>query len=141
MKFSEFTEESWKENGEYYDTCLIPYTGLSGMESPPEAAAALEGLRDLLDLIELPFRGRIVIYPAIQYAAGQNSQYVNEVCRKVKSNLFQYVIIASAVPGVSVEDFYESDLVLYPPKVSTDRMIPLRSEIKEKIQTLWQGEA
>lgn len=139
MKFSEFTEESWKEHGKYFDTCLLPFTGLSGAESPPEAAAVLEKLRDLLDLIEQPFRGRVVVYPAIQYAAGQNIDNTNEVCRKVKSSLFQYVIVASAVPGVSLEDIYESDLVFAVTGFGVDCKEPEKSEINQKIHALWQS--
>ncbi|WP_221798024.1 DUF2487 family protein [Paenibacillus typhae] len=139
LKFSEFTEESWNEHGKYFDTCLLPFTGLSGEESPPEAAAVLEKLRDLLELIEKPFRGRIVVYPAIQYAAGQNADYVNEVCKKVKSSIFQYVIVASAVPGMSAEDIYESDLVFALSGFGPDCIGKEKSEINEKIHALWQN--
>lgn len=139
MKFSEFTEESWREHGKYFDTCLLPFTGLTGEESPPEAAAVLEKLRDLLDLIEQPFRGRVVVYPAIQYAAGQNVDYLNEVCRKVKSSPFQYVVVASAVPGVLPEDIYESDLVFTLSGLGPEYKGPEKSEINEKIHALWQS--
>ncbi|CAM4512016.1 DUF2487 family protein [Paenibacillus typhae] len=139
LKFSEFTEESWNEHGKYFDTCLLPFTGLSGEESPPEAAAVLEKLRDLLELIEKPFRGRIVVYPAIQYATGQNADYFNEVCRKVKSSIFQYVIVASAVPGMSAEDIYESDLVFALSGFGPVCKGPEKSEINEKIHALWQS--
>ena len=40
MKFSEVDEQTWPELTPF-DTCLIPFTGLSGMETP-EATVALE---------------------------------------------------------------------------------------------------
>ena len=52
----------------YLDTCLLPVTGLTGKESPVEAGDRLEQLRDLLDLLEIPYHGRTVTYPAWHYA-------------------------------------------------------------------------
>lgn len=46
LKFSEMTHDSWAELQLYLDTCLIPYTALTGKQSPVEATEALERLRD-----------------------------------------------------------------------------------------------
>ncbi|WP_179088053.1 DUF2487 family protein [Paenibacillus sp. FSL R7-0273] len=132
--------EEWNKNGHYYDTCLIPYTGLQGTESPPQAAAVLERLRDLLEQIEQLFRGRIVIYPALQYETGWNSELINDICRKVKYSNFQYVIVVSAAPEASGSGIYESDLFLAVPEICADSSAALRSGIKEKIQAVWQSE-
>ncbi|QQZ60667.1 DUF2487 family protein [Paenibacillus sonchi] len=137
MKFSDFTAESWLENRKYYDTCLLPYTGLSGMESPPEAAEALERLRDFLDLVEKPYQGRIVTYPALQYNGAESAAYINEICRKVKSSGFQSVIVLSADISLAGSGIAESDLVLSLPDIEASRQKPVRSCIRDEIEALW----
>ena len=72
MKFSEVEEATWSELSPYFDTCLIPYTGLSGKVCPIEATEALARLRDFMDLVEIPFKGRIITYPAVQYGQGED---------------------------------------------------------------------
>ncbi|MNC38465.1 hypothetical protein D3C75_870710 [compost metagenome] len=138
MKFSSFTAESWEENSKFYDTCLLPFTGLHGGESPSEAAAILEQLRDLLELVEQPFQGRIVTYPAVQYATQQSMATLNDVCRKVKSNQFQYVIVATTAAQVSHGDLYESDLVLSLSGFEPSQRGLVKSDISDKIQAMWQ---
>lgn len=138
MKFSDFDKKSWEANCKYFDTCLIPFTGLKGTESPPEAAEALERLRDLLDCIEQPFQGRIVTYPAIQYSSGDSSQYINEICRKVKSSHFQYVIVASSDLGLLSNEIVESDLVLSLTGFDASRIMSFKSQIGRKIERMWQ---
>jgi 23S rRNA (pseudouridine1915-N3)-methyltransferase len=140
MKFSDFDKSTWEANGKYFDTCLIPFTGLMGTESPPEAAETLERLRDLLDCIEQPFQGRIVTYPAIQYSSGDNIQYLNELCRKVKSSHFQYVIMASSGLEPLSNEIIESDLVLSLTGFDTSRIISCKSQIGREIEQMWQGD-
>src|SRR5690606_8279915 len=67
VKFSDIRESDWPQLAPWMDTCLLPVTGLAGTEAPHEAARRLEKLRDLLDLVEKPYRGRVVTYPAFQY--------------------------------------------------------------------------
>ncbi|MGO4375464.1 DUF2487 family protein, partial [Paenibacillus sp. MCAF20] len=67
MKFSEIEKEQWEELRPYLDTCLLPVTGMDGSEQPYEATEWLERLRDIMDLIEIPFKGRVVTYPACHY--------------------------------------------------------------------------
>ena len=67
MKFSDIDKEQWPELKPYLDTVLLPVTGLSGDEQPWEATRGLEKLRDLIDAVEIPFHGRVVIYPAYHY--------------------------------------------------------------------------
>lgn len=138
MKFSDFDKSSWEANCKYFDTCLIPFTGLKGTESSPEAAEALERLRDLLDCIEQPFQGRIVTYPAIQYSSGDNIQYLNEICRKVKSSHFQYIIVASSDLELLSSEIVESDLVLSLTGFDASRIISFKSQIGRKIEQMWQ---
>ncbi|MFD2879263.1 hypothetical protein ACFTAO_29860 [Paenibacillus rhizoplanae] len=57
MKFSDFDRRAWETDGSYYDTCIIPYSGLQGTETPPETVALLERQRDFLELAEKAVQG------------------------------------------------------------------------------------
>lgn len=139
MKFSDFTVTAWEENSRYYDTCLLPYTGLTGTESPAEAAEVLERLRDFMDLIEKPFQGRLVTYPAIQYQTAESNRYVNEICRNVKSKGFQYAVVVTAEVEVSKEGIPESDLVLSLPELKTLDKNDLGAHLRREIERMWQS--
>ncbi|HBS46388.1 MAG TPA: DUF2487 domain-containing protein [Paenibacillus sp.] len=138
MKFSDFKVEQWKENQKFYDTCLIPFTGLSGSETPPEAVQALERLRDFMDLVEIPFKGRIVTYPAIQYGGEGYVGLINEVCRKVKSSGFQYAVVLTADIALLEQEIIESDLVLSLPIIEGSLEGKINSNIGMKIQEMWR---
>lgn len=138
MKFSDFDRNHWEENHRYYDTCLVPFTGLTGNESPPETAEALERLRDFMDKVEGPFKGRIVTYPAIQYAGEGREKYINSIFRKVKSSNFQYAILLTADISISEHEIIESDLVLSLPALEASQGIGINAEIAKKIQEMWQ---
>lgn len=137
MKFSEVEEASWPELAPYFDTCLIPYTGLSGGETPWEATAALERLRDFMDLVEIPFKGRIVTYPAVQYGDPEDMKLLNEVCRNVKSSGFKYVVVMSADVSLTEEDVPESALVLSRRRMETSEGTPLSAVVSRKISEMW----
>lgn len=138
MKFSDFDRKTWEADGHYYDTCVIPYTGLRGTETPPETVYALERQRDFLDLVEKPFQGRVVTYPAVQYAGAGSIAMINEVCQKVKSSGFQYAVVLSANEALSAGEIHESDLVLCLPEIAADSETPVSSYVREKIQGLWE---
>lgn len=138
MKFSDFEVEQWEENRKFYDTCLIPFTGLSGSESPPETVQALERLRDFMDLVEIPFKGRIVTYPAIHYGGGGYVDLINEVCRKVKSSGFQYAVVLTADIALQEREIIESDLVLSLPIIEASLEGKINSNIGMKIQEMWR---
>ncbi|UQZ32389.1 DUF2487 domain-containing protein [Paenibacillus sp. PK3_47] len=140
MKFSDFTVADWKENGRFFDTCLLPYTGLTGSEHPAEAAEVLERLRDFMDLIEKPYQGRIVTYPAIQYQTAESTAYVNDICRKVKSKQFQFAVVVTGEVRVSAELIHESDLVLSLPELEGLSKSELSVHIKQKIERMWQSD-
>ncbi|WP_160033225.1 DUF2487 family protein [Paenibacillus sp. An7] len=112
MKFSEITSEDWVELQPYLDTCLIPYTALTGWESPYEAVIALERLRDFLDYVEIPFKGRVVTYPAVHYSQASQLQYLNELCSHLKVGGFKYVIVMTADEALVQAELPEADLVL-----------------------------
>ncbi|WP_312148582.1 DUF2487 family protein [Paenibacillus odorifer] len=138
MKFSDFEVDTWEENRKFYDTCLIPFTGLSGLESPPETVQALERLRNFMDMVEIPFKGRIVTYPAIQYAGEGYVNLINEICQKVKSSGFQHVVVLTADVPLQESQIYESDLVLSLPIIEASHEGKNDSEIRMKIQDMWR---
>ncbi|WP_164848732.1 DUF2487 family protein [Paenibacillus sp. DCT19] len=122
MKFSEMTQDSWAELQLYLDTCLIPYTALTGNQSPVEATEALERLRDFLDLVEIPFKGRIMTYPAYHFEIPEMSMALNTVCKQLKASGFKYVVIMSSDGLLEKEHMPDADLIL------------LRSDIVRKIE-------
>ncbi|MEK4851262.1 DUF2487 family protein [Paenibacillus sp. FSL H7-0756] len=140
MKFSDFDSRAWETDGHYYDTCIIPYSGLQGTETPPETASLLERQRDFLELAEQPYKGRVVTYPAVQYAGPGMEAHVNELCRKVKSSGFQYVIVMSANEGLRGEKLIESDLLLCLPEIVADSRAEVSAYVRSEIQALWQNE-
>ncbi|MFS0722629.1 DUF2487 family protein [Paenibacillus sp. 1P07SE] len=134
MKFSELTEAQWQENGMYYDTCLLPVTGLTGGGNPLETTTALEKLADAIDLIEQPFKGRVVIYPACHYWGAEDKPMLERLCSELKRSAgFKYVILVSAIhlplPGTE-----QADLVVIPDQ---DGKLPPASEVREKVMQCW----
>ncbi|NQX44792.1 DUF2487 family protein [Paenibacillus tritici] len=138
MKFSDFDTKSWETDGHFYDTCVIPFSGLQGTETPPETVSLLERQRDFLELIEQPFQGRVVTYPAVQYAGPGSAALINELCRKVKSSGFQYAVVLSANERLSGEEIYESDLLLSLPEIAADSRTAVSTHVRGEIQGLWQ---
>lgn len=138
MKFSDFDAANWEENGQFFDTCLIPLTGLTGGESPAESVSALERLRDFMDTVERPYRGRIVTYPVFQYGGKASLELLNEVCRNVKSVNFRYAVVLTADLEIQESDMPECDLVLSLPILQNQVNKNRQSIIAEKIENLWR---
>lgn len=137
MKFSEISQDEWMEWKPYLDTCIIPYTGLTGQESPLEAVSALEDLRDLLDIVEIPFKGRVVTYPAFHYTAKEHQESLNDVCRQLKSSGFKFVIIMSIGQEINPSVVTASDLIFTFPKCEIS-VSKSKEESAEKINQLSQ---
>jgi 23S rRNA (pseudouridine1915-N3)-methyltransferase len=138
MKFSEIQQSNWEELQPYLDTCLLPLTGLSGEEAPWQVTVSLEKLRDLMDLVENPFKGRVVTYPAIQYSTEEDQfiASVNELCLKLKKNQFKYVILISADASIGKLEFAASDLMISK-VVIEEEVSDTRAWIVNRIQKLW----
>lgn len=137
MKFSEFSESRWLELKPYMDTCLLPITGLTGTELPHEATAELEKLRDLMDRIEIPFKGRIVTYPASHYADTDNADLAAErLCRSLKQAGFRFVIMVTASRFLKLSA-PSSDLIVAP---RDDGEWPDAADIAADVRRLWAGE-
>ncbi|NMO96991.1 DUF2487 family protein [Paenibacillus lemnae] len=140
MKFSEVEESTWTELQPYLDTCLIPYTGLNGEEVPWEATAALERLRDFMDLVEIPFKGRIVTYPALQYRAPEAYQMLDEICEKVKKTGFKYVVIITSDIEMTNDDVPNSTLVLSQKELESHSKVSLKSAVSVQISQMWRDQ-
>ncbi|HEY2494298.1 MAG TPA: DUF2487 family protein [Paenibacillus sp.] len=142
VKFSEIDEQSWPELQPYFDTCLIPYTGLSGLESPIEATAALERLRDFLDLVERRYKGRMVTYPAFHYAEQGTYKCLNDLCHHLKRNGFKYVVIMTADVDMKQLELVESALVLSQFNMEKDDALAdkkLSDIVQSEIENLWKS--
>ncbi|MFD2115942.1 DUF2487 family protein [Paenibacillus yanchengensis] len=135
MKFSDIEEQEWEELQPYLDTCLLPITGLDGSEQPYEVTAGLEQLRDLLDLVEIPYKGRVVTYPAYHYVdfSEQSLTLISNVCQNLKVAGFKYIILATTKAEHAL-DVCEADIVL---TLKEDGALPSSSEVAEEIQLLW----
>ncbi|GIP32410.1 DUF2487 family protein [Paenibacillus sp. J2TS4] len=134
MKFSEIEKEQWEELKPYLDTCLLPITGLTGDETPWQATDALEKLRDTMDWIEIPYKGRIVTYPALHYMGEAESfvEQINTVCKKLKDVGFHYLILISADPRLNDHYFEEADLFISAKEAKNGR-----GGIGQLIETCW----
>lgn len=136
MKFSEIEEEQWAELEPYLDTCLLPVTGLSGAENPIEATSCLEQLRDIMDLVEIPFKGRVLTYPAFHYYNDDEGtrQFIRSLCTSLKNNGFKYIILITANQSISFQ-CDEADLWVTPLE---DGQYPTQEEISWKIREIWK---
>ncbi|CAM4218876.1 DUF2487 family protein [Paenibacillus tarimensis] len=138
MKFSEFDHTRWAELQLYFDTCVLPVTGMTGAESPAEATEKLEQLRDLLDLVEVPYKGRTVTYPALHYT-GEGSRLEEAVAfaaGKMKKNGFKHVIVVS-LPELAA-DVPDVDYVISP---TPEGELPHGTVVTNAIQQLWRKQA
>jgi 23S rRNA (pseudouridine1915-N3)-methyltransferase len=127
MKFSELSAETWEQQHTYFDTCILPLSGLDGSEHPFEATKKLADLQKTLDIIEKLYRGRIVIYPACHYMTNLN---FDELVGQVKQT-FKFVVAAtsSLMPIIHVDAL---DAIIQ----TTDDV-----RIKSEIEQLWQSKS
>ena len=132
MKFSELNEQQWEELGTYLDTCVIPITGLTGVENPVLTVAALSELQTLIDMAEKYYKGRVVIYPAFHYIADGSANSLVTVINNLKSTGFKHVVVISA--RVELERLLTSGADL---SISTLNTSEFDSTIKTSIPQLW----
>ncbi|MNW92134.1 hypothetical protein D3C86_214780 [compost metagenome] len=137
MKFNEINPAEWEELKPYLDTCLLPVTGLRGDEQPHEVVYALERLRDVMDWVEIPFKGRVVTYPAFQYGKDDIMGQINAVCANVKSAGFKYVIVISADVELDPQVICESDLVVTRGRFGGSEEQAPSVAVMQEIQQLW----
>ncbi|WP_164821757.1 DUF2487 family protein [Paenibacillus koleovorans] len=145
MKFSDIDRKEWFKLQPYLDTCVIPVTGLDGTEEPWKAVQELEFLRSLLEFVEIPYKGRIVTYPALHYVdyEADSSPMIEQVCGNLKRAGFRYTIVMAAdwkaVPG----ELTQADLVLVPQETDGRAMNSesFKQLVDAKVQQLWRKEA
>lgn len=133
MKFRDVKKEEWNELKPYLDTCLLPFTGLSGKEEPWEVTNQLEQLQHVLDLVEIPFKGRTVTYPAIQYALDDEktiAPYIKDVAANIKISGFSHVVLVCVQPIKA--DVLPDNIDLMIHKDMNKQMI------QDKIMELWR---
>ncbi|AQR79931.1 hypothetical protein BXP28_21775 [Paenibacillus larvae subsp. larvae] len=141
MKFSEIEQDQWSSVKEYFDTALLPVTGLKGNEQPWEVTKALEELRDALDFLEIPYKGRTVTYPSIHFINEENGESaINTCCRRLKEAGFSYVVVVTANEDLASLHLAEADLLFFL-NSSKSGVNPeeYKNEIALKVQQLWFG--
>lgn len=136
MKFSEIEEKDWAELEPYFDTCLLPLTCLSGAETPWETTKALETLQQMMDLVEVPFKGRVVTYPAVHYVHEQADHMIETICTRLKQSGFRYVILITAQSAIDHLLIPAADLLITPTNLPTDGA-EMKQNVRERIATLW----
>jgi 23S rRNA (pseudouridine1915-N3)-methyltransferase len=136
MKFSELTSESWPDLQLYFDTCIIPVSGLTGAESPWEATDKVARTGQWLEPLEHTFHGRTVTMPAFHYYNGSSddTEKLNGLCIQLRKSGFRYVIAICGQPlGLSEE--VNADLVVQPASGIDE---PDRSQIRKSVTELWK---
>ena len=138
MKFSDISKEQWEELSPYLDTCLLPVTGISDPLKPYEATEWLERLRDMLDLIEIPFKGRVVTYPAWHYIQerAQLAEHIEHWSAAMKRAGFRYVIVVTPNKGMGIH-CPAVDLWFQP---AEDGQFPTQAEVSDRVRALWSGQ-
>jgi len=142
MKFSDIERDRWDELKPYLDTALLPVSGLTGQEAPHEATAALERLRDALDPLESAYKGRVVTYPALHYAADDESlaALADELCVRLRESGFAYCVVVTGDPRLHALRVANASAVLGPEPANGDAPSELyRSRAKRTIEALWSG--
>lgn len=137
LKFSEIEENKWAELKPYLDTVLLPITGLTGAESPAEATKKLEKLRDIMDMVEIPFAGRVVTYPALHYIGSDKlemSKHMNEVCQRLKQQGFVHIILITASKEADLQAEL-ADVWIMPEE---DGTFPTQEKVSKEIMNIWK---
>jgi 23S rRNA (pseudouridine1915-N3)-methyltransferase len=139
MKFSDIEDSDWSSLQPYLDTCLLPVTGLTGTEHPVDVTKRLERLRDAMDYIEIPFKGRVVTYPAVHYILNERAvDDIDACCFKLKENLFKQVIVITAEPAFAHWQLQGADLFLYVDLDKPDDEESKGIHIANRVQEMWQ---
>ncbi|MBD0380567.1 DUF2487 family protein [Paenibacillus sedimenti] len=140
MKFNEIEHDQWPDLKPYLDTCLLPFTGLRGFEDPAQTTLALEQLRDALEAIEIPYKGRVVTYPAVHYMTGLDvMEQLNAISLQLKHAGFRYVIVLTIHTAAEQWKAEHMDLLLAVDMQDwTSQSKDIKSRISEQVQQLWK---
>ncbi|MGG1515120.1 DUF2487 family protein [Paenibacillus oryzisoli] len=139
MKFHEVDAAQWPELKPYLDTCLLPVTGLTGSEEPLAVTQALERLQDALDMIEAPYKGRVVTYPTLHYITGVNAnEQAEALAEQIKASGFKHVIVLTLLTEAVEWETVHIDLLIALDWAQWANEAELvKSSISQHIQRLW----
>lgn len=139
MKFNDIAAQEWTELKPYLDTCLLPVTGLTGYEDPMQVTTALEHLRDVMEVIEIPYKGRVVTYPALHYIAGTgSSEQLDGIVHQLKKSGFRYIIVLTLYAEAINWKSDETDLLIVVDKEQwVQQSEAIKSGIFKQVQQLW----
>ena len=138
MKFSEIDEASWAELQPFLDTCLLPVSGLTGEETPSEAADKAASTGSWLVPLEKSFTGRTVTLPAFHYYSRNDEldfERLNQLCRQLKKQGYRYVIAVCGIPKGLPEDL-SADLVIQPDREDEQ---PDEDALRKAVSELWRN--
>lgn len=137
MKFNEIGEESWADLQPYLDTCLLPVSGLTGLEAPWEATERMLKTGDWLSPLERAFHGRTVTMPAYHYdqASDNGVQRLNELVSRLKRSGFRYVVIVSGQAQGVPENVSEASLIVQP---ATESEAPDIGSLRQAVMAMWR---
>lgn len=142
MKFSDISREDWQALHPYLDTCLLPLTGLTGEEEPWQVTDALEQLRDVMDMVEIPYKGRIVTYPASHYGNENSEAYAeaaDKLCRNLKKCGFKYIIAIAFDEKVGELELQEADLFIRPQLWQNEGQSSRNQLVSNHVEALWKS--
>jgi 23S rRNA (pseudouridine1915-N3)-methyltransferase len=139
MKFSDVVPSTWSDLRPYVDTCLLPVTGLTGEEQPWEATQALEELRDALDCFEIPYKGRVLTYPAFHYSFGQQGEeLLASLCERLKQSYPHVILVTAKEEAAAIMEAAQVDAAfVLPPAMITNSSPDMQREIAHKLQQIW----
>ncbi|MDR6884474.1 DUF2487 family protein [Bacillus sp. 3255] len=139
MKFNEISERDWLDLKPYLDTCLLPVTGLTGLEDPAKVTQSLERLRDALETIEIPYKGRVVTYPALHYITAVNmKEQLEAVSLHLKRMGFRFVIVLSIDPEAAKWKADQTDLLIAVDMEQwNSQSEQIKQSISKQVQHLW----
>lgn len=142
MKFNELTVQQWTEQKQYLDTCILPVTGLSGLESPVTVTKQVIHLRDWLNEIEIPFCGRVVTYPAYHFIWEEEIQrhieFLNHICHHFHQK-YKFIIVVSPQLRLTPNTLYEADLLFTPAQLQDDHILQFRVKIRRQVEQMWMA--
>lgn len=138
MKFSELNDEQWADLQLYLDTCLLPVTGLTGRETPPEATRKVADAGDWLAPLETAFRGRTVTMPAYHYVDAANEEEISSLdkyCAGLKRTGYRFLIVVTGLEGLAAARLPAADLVIGPGPLGNE---PEPEAIRRAITSMWR---
>ena len=141
MKFSELSDEQWADLQLYLDTCLLPVTGLTGRETPPEATRKAADAGAWLAPLETAFRGRTVTMPAYHYVDAANEEELSRLdsyCAEIKRTGYRYLIVVTGSAELAAARLPAADLVAGPGPLGSE---PEAESVRRAITSMWRKPA